>query len=135
MRTPSVGSEAVVEVVGDYLDLVVYGDPGPVGSLQCVRIDLGDRGVRGVLDIAKEDALQDRVRGLVVKFRSSEWPVSIGLVLLFLRGIIVGQEYGAVDGWVAGECLVGNGDGRGLGAAQYLTGQSTVCFISVKVVT
>ena len=73
--------------------------------------------------MAKEDALQDRVWRLVVEFRSSAWPVAIDLVLLLLRGIIVGQEYGAVDGWVAGECLVGNGDGRGLGAAQYLTGQ------------
>ena len=56
--------------------------------------------------MAKENALQDRVRRLVVEFRSSEWPVAIDLVLLLLRGIIVGQEYGAVDGWVAGECLV-----------------------------
>ena len=85
--------------------------------------------------MAKEDALQDRVRRFVVELRSFEWPVTIDLVLLILRGIIVGQEYRAVDGWVTGECLVGNGDGRGLGAAQYLTGQSTVCFISVKVVT
>ncbi len=40
MRTPSVGSEAVVEVVGDYLDLVIYGGPGPVGPLQCYLFEI-----------------------------------------------------------------------------------------------
>ena len=50
--------------------------------------------------MAEEDALQDRVWKLVVEFRSSEWPIAIDLVLLGLRGMIVGQKYGAVDSWV-----------------------------------
>jgi hypothetical protein len=73
--------------------------------------------------VAEEDALQDRVWRLVVEFRSSEWPIVIDLVLLSLRGVIMSQQYGAVNSWVAGESQMGDGIWCRLGAAQYLTGQ------------
>lgn len=124
MGALSVGAKAIVEVVCNYLYLVVDGGPGPVGPLQGVRIYLRDCGVRRVLDMAEEDALQDRVRRLVVEFRTSERQITIDLVLLSLCCMVVSQEDGSVDSWVASEGLVRDGDGCGIGVSRRSMGPS-----------
>ncbi len=129
--TPSVGSVAVVEVVGDYLNLVVDGSPRPIGPLQRVRVYLGDRCVGRFLYVPEEDTLEDRVWRLVVKLGSTERPVAVNRVLGVFSGLVVGEKHGAVDGLVSGYDLVRDSDGSGLRAPQSPTGQR-VCLLHLS---